>query len=132
VGLHHLLLARGFDALGQMPPGLGEMWALEDGQRCSEANGGRGIRVIKKVAEGFHRAGGQVAHAVLESFDIFALGFLQGGLEFGLRPEPVVNCGAVNAGVPSCVGGGASLSKGGYDLGLDGRQVCIGNCVGFR
>ena len=130
--MHRMLLTRRFDALGQMPAWLGEMWALEDGQRCSEANGGRGIRVIQQIAESFNRAGGEIAHTVLEGLDVFALGFLEGRLESGLGAEPVVNCGAVNAGVAGCVGGGASLSKGGYYLGLDGRQVCVGNCVGFR
>jgi hypothetical protein len=53
-----LLLAWGFDALRQVPSLLGIMRALEDGQGCSEPNGGWGVRVIKKVAERFHRAGG--------------------------------------------------------------------------
>jgi hypothetical protein len=76
-----LLLARGFDALGQVPVWLGEMRSLEDGKRGSETNGGRGIRVVKKIAKSFNRAGGEIAHAVAQSFDIFALGFLEGRFE---------------------------------------------------
>jgi hypothetical protein len=71
-----LLLARGFDSLGQMPAWLGEMRALEDGQGCSEPNGGRRIRVVEQIAESIDGAGGEVAHTVLQGFDVFALGFL--------------------------------------------------------
>jgi hypothetical protein len=71
-----LLLARGFDALGQMPAWLGEMWALEDGQGCSEAHGGRRFRVVEEIAESFNGAGGEIAHTVLEGFDVFTLGLL--------------------------------------------------------
>ena len=93
--IDHLLLAWGFDALGQMPAGLGKMRALENGQCGSEADGGWRVWVVEQVAERFDGAGCEVAHAVLKGFDIFALGFLEGCCEDGLGPEPVVNCGAV-------------------------------------
>ena len=131
-GIDYLLLAWGFDALGQVPSLRGEVRALEDGQGGSEADRRWRLWVVKKVAQCFDGAGRQVAHTVLQSLDIFALGFLHSGFEYRLGPEPVVDCGAVDTSVAGCVSDGTPLSKGGYDLGLSRRQGCIRNCVGFR
>jgi len=58
----------------------------------------------------------------MQSFDLLELGFLEGGLEYWLVPEPGVYGGPVQTSVASCIGDGTSLSKGGYDLGLGRRQ----------
>jgi len=127
-----LLLSWSFDALGQVPAWLWEMRTLEDGESRSEADGGRSFRVIEQAAESFDGAGGEVAHAVLESGDVFALGFFESGLEYGLVSKPGMDCGAVETGVAGCAGNGAPLSKGGYDLGLSRRQGIIGISVEIR
>ncbi len=95
------------------------MRALKDGQGCPEPNGGRSVRVVEQIAESFDRTGGEIAHTVLQSGDVFALGCLKRGLEQRLGSEPVVNRGPVDTGVAGCVGGGAPLSKSGDDLGLN-------------
>ena len=125
-----MLLARIFDALGQMPTAIGKMRTLEDGESGPQPDGGRGFGIFEQTAQRLDGESGEVAHAVTQDGDVFALGFFEGRLEQRLGAEPVVNGGAVDTGVAGCVGGGAPLSKGGYDLGLDGRQVLI--CVGIR
>jgi hypothetical protein len=80
-GIDDLLLSWSFDALGQVPAGLWEMRALEDGESRSKAYGGRSFRIIEQAAKSFDGAGGEVAHAVLQSGDVFALGIFEGGLE---------------------------------------------------
>ncbi len=72
---------RRIDAVGEMPAFFRGMRALKDGERCFQANGGWGLRVVKQVAERFEGACGEIAHAVIQNGSVFCAGLLHGGLE---------------------------------------------------
>jgi hypothetical protein len=73
-----------------MPTAIGEMRTLENGKRGPQPDGGRRIWVVEQITQSFNGAGGEVAHAVTQDGDVFALGLVGSGLECRLV-EPVVN-----------------------------------------
>ena len=81
VGLHfretiyELLLLERFDALRQRPTVLGELRPLEDGQRGSQPDSVRSVRVVEQRAERVEGEGGQISQVVVELCDVFLLGF---------------------------------------------------------
>jgi hypothetical protein len=123
----NLLLLERFDALGQIPAGMGEPGAVEDGKRCFQANGGRNILTVEQAAKRFEGAGAEVAQLIVQSAAIFAPGIFRGGLERRLMAEPIVDRGSVRAGLKGGGGDGASLSQDGDDLGLSRRKSRICN-----
>jgi hypothetical protein len=54
-----------FDAHREAPALVGEFRTLEDGERGSQANGGRSGRVIEQAPEGREGKGAELAHFVV-------------------------------------------------------------------
>jgi len=69
--------------------------------------------------------GGQLVDAVIHFGGVFGLRRPDGDLECGLAADPMVDGGAVDAGLFGCGADGLPLSQGLDDLSLNGRQVGI-------
>jgi len=75
--------------------------------------------------ESEQRAGGQLADAVIQLGGVLGLRSLDGDFECGLGADPMMDGGAVDAGIFGRSGDGLPSSQGLDDLSLSGRQVGI-------
>jgi len=101
------------------------MRALQDGERGFQPDGRRGADILEQVVESEQRAGGQLADAVIQLGGVLGLRSLDGDFECGLGADPMMDGGAVDAGVFGRGGYGLPSSQGLDDLSLSGRQVSI-------
>ena len=114
-----------FDGAGQIPAGIGGMRALQDGEGRFQPDGRRGADILEQVVESVHRAGGQLAQPVIQFVGVFGPRSLDGDFECRLGADPMMDGGAVDAGIFGRGGDGLPSSQGLDDLSLSGRQVGI-------
>jgi len=101
------------------------MRALQDGERGFQPDGRRGADILEQVVESEQRAGGQLADAVIQLRGVLGLRSLNGDFEGGLGADPMMDGGAVDAGLFGCGGDGLPLGQGFDDLNLNGGQASI-------
>jgi hypothetical protein len=111
------------DALRKAPTGLRVDGSFEDGKSGFESNGGRSVRRGKQGSKGLERRARKIAEFVRDGTGEFLHCLFDGGVEVIRGLQPVVNGGAVNAGISGGLGHGPSLCERGGDLDLSGCQL---------